>query len=80
MPKRWQPTPQEVELIADMLDANRPKAAIAKFLYISESTLRRFLARARARRQAAAAASFKHKRNFEAQFAKGETLPAHDAQ
>jgi hypothetical protein len=34
-------------LIADMLDANRPKAAIAKFLYVSESTLRRFLARVR---------------------------------
>jgi hypothetical protein len=50
MPKRWQPTPQEIELIADMLDANRPKAAIAKFLYVSESTLRRFLARVRARR------------------------------
>jgi hypothetical protein len=49
MPKRWQPTPQECELIADMLDANRPKAAIAKFLYISESTLRRFLVRARNR-------------------------------
>jgi hypothetical protein len=43
--KRWQPTPQECVLIADMLDANRPKAAIAKFLYVSESTLRRFLAR-----------------------------------
>jgi DNA invertase Pin-like site-specific DNA recombinase len=40
-------------LIADMLDANRPKAAIAKFLYVSESTLRRFLARARARGHAA---------------------------
>jgi len=25
---RWQPTPQECELIADMLAANRPKAAI----------------------------------------------------
>jgi hypothetical protein len=47
--KRWQPSPQECELIADMLDANRPKAAIAGFLYISESTLRRWLARARAR-------------------------------
>jgi hypothetical protein len=46
----WQPTSQEIELIADMLDANRPKAAIAGFLYISESTLRRWLARARARR------------------------------
>ena len=31
MVKRWQPTPQEIDLIADMLDANRPKAAIAKF-------------------------------------------------
>jgi hypothetical protein len=51
MPKRWQPTPQECELIADMLDANRPKTAIAKFLYVSESTLRRFLAGVRARRQ-----------------------------
>jgi hypothetical protein len=26
--------------IADMLDANRPKAAIARFVYVSESTLR----------------------------------------
>jgi hypothetical protein len=50
--KRWQPTPQECELIADMLDANRPKAAIARFVYVSESTLRRFLARVRARRPA----------------------------
>ena len=50
MPKRWQPTPQECELIADMLEADRPKAAIAKFLYISESTLRRWLARTRAGR------------------------------
>jgi hypothetical protein len=49
-PMRWQPTPQECALIADMLEANRPKAAIAKFVYISESTLRRFLARVRARR------------------------------
>jgi hypothetical protein len=49
----WQPTPQECELIADMLDAGRPKAAIAKFVYVSESTLRRFLARVRARRRAA---------------------------
>jgi hypothetical protein len=49
----WQPTPQECALIADMLAANRPKAAIAKFLYISESTLRRWLARVRARRRAA---------------------------
>jgi hypothetical protein len=48
----WQPTKQEIALIADMLDAHRPKAAIAKFLYISESTLRRFLARVRARRPA----------------------------
>jgi transposase-like protein len=53
MVKRWQPTPQECELIADMLDADRPKAAIAKFLYISESTLRRWLARVRTRRHAA---------------------------
>jgi hypothetical protein len=53
MPKRWQPTPQECALIADMLDANRPKSAIAKFVYVSESTLRRFLARVRARRHAA---------------------------
>jgi hypothetical protein len=35
----WQPTSQEIELIADMLAANRPKSAIA--------------ARVRARRQAA---------------------------
>jgi DNA invertase Pin-like site-specific DNA recombinase len=55
MVKRWQPTPQEIDLIADMLNANRPKAAIAKFLYVSESTLRRFLARARGRRHAAGA-------------------------
>jgi hypothetical protein len=41
----WQPTPQECELIADMIEANRPKAAIAKFVYVSESTLRRWLAR-----------------------------------
>jgi hypothetical protein len=27
--KRWQPTPQECALIADMLEAGRPKAAIA---------------------------------------------------
>jgi hypothetical protein len=47
---RWQPTPQECALIVDMLDANRPKAAIAKFVYVSESTLRRFLAKAQARR------------------------------
>jgi DNA invertase Pin-like site-specific DNA recombinase len=47
MPKCWQPTPQECALIADMLEAGRPKAAIAKFLYISESTLRRWLARGR---------------------------------
>jgi hypothetical protein len=45
----WQPTLQDCALIADMLEANRPKSAIAKFLYISESTLRRWLARARAR-------------------------------
>jgi hypothetical protein len=38
-----QPTPQECELIADMLDANLPKAAIAKFVYNSESTLRPWL-------------------------------------
>jgi hypothetical protein len=50
MSKRWQPSPQECELIADMLDANRPKAAIAKYLFVSESTLRRWLARVRARR------------------------------
>jgi hypothetical protein len=50
MVKRWQPTPQECSLIADMLQANRPKAAIAKFVYISESTSRRFLARVRAGR------------------------------
>ena len=53
MVKRWQPTPQEIDLIADMLDANRPKAAIAKFVYVSESTLRRWLARVRGRRHAA---------------------------
>jgi DNA invertase Pin-like site-specific DNA recombinase len=53
MPKRWHPTPQEIELIVDMIEANRPKAAIAKFLYVSESTLRRWLARVRARRHAA---------------------------
>jgi hypothetical protein len=53
MRKRWQPTPQECELIADMLGARRPKSAIAKFVYISESTLRRWLARVRARRHAA---------------------------
>jgi DNA invertase Pin-like site-specific DNA recombinase len=47
---RWRPPPQECELIADMIAAGRPKAAIAKFLYVSESTLRRFLARVRARR------------------------------
>jgi DNA invertase Pin-like site-specific DNA recombinase len=51
----WQPTPQECELIVDMLAADRPKAAIARFLYVSESTLRRFLARVRARRHAAGA-------------------------
>jgi hypothetical protein len=45
MPKPWQPTPQECALIADMLDAGRPKAAITKFLFVSEATLRRFLAR-----------------------------------
>jgi hypothetical protein len=39
MPNSWQPTPQECALIADMLDANRPKAAIAKFLHISETYL-----------------------------------------
>ena len=50
MRKRWHPTPQECKLIADMLDANRPKAAIARFVYVSESTLRRFLARVRERR------------------------------
>ena len=49
---RWQPTPQECELIADMLAANRPKAAIARF--VSESTLRRWLARVRAARRHAA--------------------------
>jgi hypothetical protein len=53
MSKRWQPTSQEIELIADMLEANRPKAAIAKYLFVSESTLRRWLARVRARRHAA---------------------------
>ena len=53
MSNRWQPTPQECALIADMLEARRPKAAIAKFVYVSESTLRRFLARVRARRHAA---------------------------
>ena len=53
MAKRWLPTPQECELIADMLEADRPKAAIAKYLFVSESTLRRFLARVRARRHAA---------------------------
>jgi DNA invertase Pin-like site-specific DNA recombinase len=42
---RWQPTPQECALIVDMLAANRPKAAIAKFLYISDGRLRRWLAR-----------------------------------
>jgi hypothetical protein len=47
----WQPTPQECALIADMLAAGRPKAAIAKFVYVSESTLRRFLATVRARRR-----------------------------
>src|ERR1700720_3997719 len=52
MRKNWQPTPQECALLADMLAARRPKSAIARFLYISESTLRRFLARARARRRA----------------------------
>jgi transposase len=31
-----------------MLAAGRPKAAIAKFLYVSESTLRRWLARTKA--------------------------------
>ena len=36
MRKRWHPTPQECKLIADMLDANRPKAAIARFVYVSE--------------------------------------------
>jgi len=41
MRKSWQPTPQECELLA----ARRPKSAIARFLYVSESTLRRFLAR-----------------------------------
>jgi hypothetical protein len=46
MRKSWQPTPQECELIIGMLEANRPKSAIAKFLYISERTLRRFLVRA----------------------------------
>jgi DNA invertase Pin-like site-specific DNA recombinase len=49
MRKSWQPTPQECALLADMLAARRPKSAIARFLYISESTLRRFLARAGAR-------------------------------
>jgi hypothetical protein len=49
MPKRWQPTPQECSLIADMLDAAGRSRAIAKFLYISEGTLRRFLARVRVR-------------------------------
>ena len=44
---RWQPMPQECELIADMLAANRPKAALTRFVYVSESTLRRFLARVR---------------------------------
>jgi DNA-binding NarL/FixJ family response regulator len=48
--KRWQPTPQECALIADMIAAGRPKRAIAKFLYISESTLRRFLVLVRTRR------------------------------
>jgi hypothetical protein len=50
MRKSWQPTRQECELVADMLAARRPKAAIAKFLYVSESTLRRFLVRAKAAR------------------------------
>ena len=36
--------------MADMIAAGRPKSAIAKFLYISESTLRRFLARVRSAR------------------------------
>jgi hypothetical protein len=36
MVKCWQPTPQEIDLIADMLDANRSKSAIAKFVYVSE--------------------------------------------
>jgi hypothetical protein len=35
-----------------MLAADQPKAAIARFLYISESTLRRWLARVKARRLA----------------------------
>jgi hypothetical protein len=49
MRESWQPTPQECELLADMLAARRPKSAIARFLYVSESTLRRFLARVRER-------------------------------
>jgi hypothetical protein len=51
MRKSWQPAPQECELLADMLAARRPKSAIARFLYVSESSLRRFLVRARARRR-----------------------------
>jgi hypothetical protein len=56
MRKPWQPSRQECALIADMLAANRSKSAIARFLYVSESTLRRFLARVRARRHAAGVA------------------------
>jgi hypothetical protein len=52
MRKSWQPTPQECALIVDMLAAGRPKAAIAKYLFVSESTLRRFLARVKAQRLA----------------------------
>jgi hypothetical protein len=52
MRKPWRPPMQEAALWADMLAAGRPKAAIAKFVYVSESTLRRFLARVRARRHA----------------------------
>jgi hypothetical protein len=39
MRKNWQPTPQECALLADMLAARRPKSAIARFLYISETAL-----------------------------------------
>jgi len=48
--KSWQPSRQECELIAGMLAANRPRPTIAKFADVSESTLRRFLARVRERR------------------------------
>lgn len=51
MLKRWQPTPQECVLIAGMLEANRPKAAIAKRMGVSETRLKRFEARLISARQ-----------------------------